>query len=338
MGASQVSTQAGGRLARWCFAPALLFVLVAAPSAAQSLDERLFSSVVLLEAKIPGEARTAETLGTERRGSGVVIDDTGLIVTIGYLIVEASEVTVAGTDGKPTPASIVAYDHQTGFGLVRAIQPLVAHAVPLGRSDLLKEDDRALMISRDPDELTSIVQVVSRREFTGSWEYLLENAIFTAPARPYHSGAALIGADGTLLGIGSLIVARASEEVMIPGNMFVPIDALKPVLGDLLAEGRSSKGRQPWLGLSPEEVRGHLFVGRVSPDGPAEKAGLRKGDLILSVAGERADGMADFYRRVWAMGGPGIDVPLDILRGREQRRVVVRSGDRYAWLKMNASH
>ena len=300
--------------------------------------ERISGAVMGLNAKVPGDARTAPTLGTDRTGTGVVIDSTGLVLTIGYLILEASEVTLVDAGGVKTPAEIVGYDHRTGFGLVKALNP-VGKPLALGNSAQLKERDTALIVGRDGQEHVSIAQVIARKEFAGSWEYLLENAIFTAPAHPRHSGAALISAEGELLGIGSLFLPQQVPGVgIVPGNMFVPVDALKPILADLIAEGRPAKGSQAWLGLAPEEVRGHLFVERVSPGGPAEAAGIKPGDLIVGVAGERPADMAAFFKRVWALGPPGTEVPLDIVQGSTPRRVVVKSADRYAWLKLKRSY
>lgn len=221
----------------------------------------VLSAVVKVTTEVPAEARTAAFLGTRREGSGVVIDGDGLVLTIGYLILESSSAEIhAG--GKTVAARYVAYDHATGFGLLRATRPLGVKALEFGHSGALAERDQVLVVSYGGRASALGAYVVSRRDFAGSWEYLLDNAIFTAPPHPQFGGAALIDDGGRLVGIGSLIVPNAAPGANVPGNMFVPIDRLKPILADLLTKGRSAATALPWLGLYPEEVRGRLFVSR----------------------------------------------------------------------------
>jgi S1-C subfamily serine protease len=300
----------------------------------------IFRAVVGITASVPEDARSAVTLGTVRSGSGIVIDDKGLVLTIGYLILEAHAAAVTDGTGELVPANLVAYDQNTGFGLLRATKPLGIKPVALGSSDMLPEGAPVLVISHGGPAPVFPVQVVARREFAGYWEYLLDNAIFTAPAHPQFGGAALIGVDGRLVGVGSLIVNDAVKPGEPgPGNMFVPIDALKPILKDLVKNGRARDPTHPWLGVYTEENGGRLFVSRVAAGSPAEKAGIRKGDVIMGVGGHRVSGMADFLRKVWATGPAGVEVPLDLLplSGGEMqiRPVKVRSLDRYDWLKLS---
>jgi S1-C subfamily serine protease len=180
--------------------------------------------------------------------------------------------------------------------------------------------------------------VVAKREFAGNWEYLLDEAIFTAPPHAAWSGAALISREGKLMGVGSLIVGDATGNGGTnPGNMFVPIDRLTPILGDLLADGRVSGAGRPWLGVTAEETRGRLTVARVTPDGPAARAGLQRGDVILSVAGDPPRSLADFYRKVWATGAAGATVPLDVLHEGDKRRLDVKSINRLDHLKLRST-
>jgi len=293
-------------------------------------------SVVQITAHVPHDARTASTLGTERQGTGVVIDDSGLILTIGYLILEAMEIQVRGAAREPVPARIVAYDHETGFGLVRAERGLDVAPIPLGVSAEVRPTQPLIVVSNVSELDAAGVYVVDRRDFAGYWEYLLEDAIFTAPPHAQFGGAALINEAGRLVGIGSLLVNDAAFRGRpIPGNMFVPIDHLKPIMGDLLTRGRRADPGRPWLGVSLEEQHGRVFVTRISPEGPAANAGLAPDDVILGIDGVQVHGLMDFYRTLWGRGEAGVEVPLDVLQGMEVRRVAIKSGDRYRYLRLD---
>jgi S1-C subfamily serine protease len=296
-------------------------------------------AVVGVRAAIPGDARTAEFLGTERAGSGVVIDEDGLVLTIGYLILEAISAEIVLPDGSVAPAEVVAYDSDTGFGLLRALQRLDIAPMAIGSSAGLVEQNEVLVVSSGDTAAVVGAVVVSRRDFAGYWEYLLPDAIFTSPPHHFFGGAALIGRDGRLLGVGSLVVGDAAGPGSSrPGNMFVPIDALKPIYADLLAHGRSSAPARPWLGIYAEDLRGRVIINRIAPDGPAAKAGIAKDDIIVAVGGEPVRDMADFYRKLWALGKAGIAVPLTILGAQGIVHTAVKSADRYDYLKINPSY
>jgi S1-C subfamily serine protease len=314
--------------------------LIAAPGArAIEIETSPFAAVVKLAVKVSGEARSAAILGTEREGSGVLIDGDGLILTIGYLMMEASEATVETGDGSTVAAQPVAYDHESGFGLLRALKPLGIKPIDLGDSKKLQEREAVLIAGHGGKGEVAPAYVVSRRDFAGPWEYLLENAVFTAPAYANFGGAALIDSRGKLVGIGSLLVPDAIHPgVAMQGNMFVPIEKLTPILADLLANGRSSGARRPWIGMRGDEYRGRLFVDGVTPGGPAAKAGLKRGDLVIGVAGKPFEGMADFYRKMWRVGTPGATVPLQVLDGMTVREVPVKSIDRYDWYKASPTY
>jgi len=317
--------------------PAVAAALSASPAGAAEPPtvESVLSAVVALHAEIPASARTADSLGMERDGDAVVIDSDGLAITIGYLILEADKVTLTATGGAPVPARILAYDHTTGFGLLRAQKPLGVRPMAMARSAMAEEDDVVLVAGAGGAEHAIQAHIVSRRPFAGYWEYMLDQAIFTVPPHPAFGGAALIDAEGRLLGIGSLYVndAAAPGEYS-PGNMFVPIDLLKPILGDLIAEGRSSAPQHPWLGLYSEEAPGGgLFVNRVATDGPAQRAGIVPGSLVLAVGGKPVETLEGFYRSVWAAGAPGVTVKLTLIDpAGEAREVPVVTGDRADWL------
>jgi len=319
-----------------------LLVLAAAPAFAQDKEKdeaaELLSAVVQVKAKILPNARSLATLGPQRQGSGVLVRD-GYVLTIGYLVIEAEAIEVVAQDGKAVPAALAAYDHASGFGLLKLISPLTAKPLPLGDSTVLQEREPTMVASHGGREGVNLVYVVSRRPFSGSWEYQLDSAIYTYPPVQNWSGAALIGAKGELLGIGSLIVPDAGGPgTQSPGNMFVPIDLLKPIFDDLVAKGRAAGPMRPWLGLNAEEMRGRVFVQRVSAEGPAERAGLKGGDIVVGVGSEEVSSLADFYRKVWARGAAGVDVPLRVLQGMQMKEVTVRSIDRIEYFRQKPSY
>lgn len=320
----------------------LLFAIAAAPVLAQDARkqdaEELLSAVVQVTAKILPNARSLATLGPRRQGTGVLVRD-GYVLTIGYLVIEAEAIEVAGADGKVVPATLAAYDHASGFGLLKLIGPLAGKPLPLGDSASLAEREPAMIASYGGREGVSLVYVVSRRPFSGSWEYQLDSAIYTYPPVENWSGAALIGAKGELLGIGSLVVADAGGAgTQSPGNLFVPIDLLKPIMEDLIAKGRGPGPLRPWLGLNAEELRGRLFVARVSPEGPADRAGVKSGDIVMGVGGEEVGSLAEFYRKVWSRGEAGVEVPLRVLQGMQMKDITVRSIDRLQYFRQKSSY
>ncbi len=299
-------------------------VLIAfcAPAYADQAAEEILKAVVKIRSIVPKDAHTARTLGTEREGSGVVIDSKGHILTIGYLIVEAETIEVVGPEGKAINATFVGYDHNTGFGLLRTDKPLSVEPMKLGQSSEVKEGEPILIAGHGGADSVQVGRVITRKEFVGYWEYLIEDAIFTAPPYPNFGGAALIDRDGRLLGIGSLFTQVMIQGFgSIPCNIFVPIDLLNPILSDLITRGRSRQAPRPWLGLNVEEAHGRVFVLRVTSEGPAEQAGLQPGDLILTVNEKAVNGLADFYRKIWALGNAGVDVSLSILRGTQIRDI-----------------
>lgn len=290
------------------------------------------AAVVRIKTRVLPNARSAETLGTAREGNGVLIRD-NFVLTIGYLVIEADAIEVVSGAGRVVPATLAGYDHASGFGLLRLVAPIEAKPLPLGDASALAERDPVMVASFGGREGVSLAYVVSRRQFSGSWEYMLDSAIFTYPPVMNWSGAALIGPKGDLLGIGSLIVADAmSPGTQSPGNMFVPVDLLKPILNDLIEKGRAGPVR-PWMGMSTEELRGRLFVSRVSPDGPAARAGLQRGDILIGVGGAEVSSLADFYKKVWARGAAGVEVPIKVLQGTQMKEFIVRTIDRVDYMR-----
>lgn len=311
----------------------------ATPPAQAASPQEVVAAVLSVRAEVPPEARTAGTLGRQRSGTGVVIDASGLVVTIGYLVLEASAVDLWDASGRRIPAEVVGYDHDSGFGLLRASEPLEVEPVPLGISREVPVGEPLLVLSRDGELGGRETKLVSRREFAGYWEYLLPDALFTSPPHDAWAGAALIDRDGRLVGVGSLVVGDATaEDVASPGNMFVPIDALKPILGDLLALGRRDAPGHPWVGLYAQEHAGHVIVRSVADEGPAETAGLEPGDVLLAVGGSEVRSLAELYRRIWDLGQPGVTVPLRVMRESRILELDVPSIDRMRWLRLKQSY
>jgi S1-C subfamily serine protease len=302
------------------------------------LDAALVS-VVALRAEVPEDAFTASILGTERDGNGVVIQSDGLVLTIGYLVAEADKVWLTTSRGTAVPGHVVAYDQATGFGLVQALGRLGVPAISRGSARAAGVGENVIFASHGGRRHSLKTQVVARREFAGYWEYVLDEAIFTAPAHPSWGGAALIGEDGRLEGIGSLLVQETGEAgASLQGNMVVPIDLLEPILDSLLRIGRSDAPPRPWLGMYTMEAHGGLVVARLAPGGPAQRGKVKVGDRVIEVAGEPVQGLANLFRRIWALGPAGTEIPLTLAREGEVLRVHVHSADRDDFLKKPHLH
>jgi S1-C subfamily serine protease len=302
------------------------------------LDAAL-SAVVGVRAIIPADAFTADTLGTERAGNGVLIRGNGLVLTIGYLITEAETIWLTLIDGRAVPGTVLAYDQVTGFGLVQALARLDLPALPLGQSNAVRVGEPVVIGGAGGRHHSVAARIIAKQEFAGYWEYVLDEAIFTAPAHPNWGGTAMIGPAGDLLGIGSLQLQEGRPHGP-PGdlNMIVPIDLLKPILDDLLTLGRPNKPPRPWLGLYATEIEGRLVVVGLAKDGPAQRADLHTGDVVLSVAGSEVRGLAAFYRRVWSLGTAGVEVPMSIYRDGNIIEARIKSGDRNRFLKAPRLH
>jgi S1-C subfamily serine protease len=293
--------------------------------------DSIMRSVVAVRSIIPEDAFTAGSLGTLREGSGVVTRENGLVLTIGYLITEAEEVWLTRNDGHVVAGHALAYDQETGFGLVQALGPLDVPAIGFG--------DPAKAGLGDPVVLADGIgryiraNIVAKQEFAGYWEYLLDEAIFIAPAHPSWGGAALLGEDGKLLGIGSLRLQMSQGDEVADINMAVPINLLPPILDDLLTRGQVNKPPRPWLGAFSAETNGEVVVMNVAEGGPAAKAGLRQGDVISEIRDGEVDGLADFYRKLWDSGPAGAEIPMRVLRNGREAWLRVKSADRNSFLK-----
>ncbi len=296
------------------------------------------ASVVGLHALIPSDAFTADTLGTERAGNGVLIAR-NVVLTIGYLITEAETIWLSLSDGRTVPGHPLGYDQETGFGLVQALSPIDLPALPLGRSGAAALGERVVTAGAGGRARSVAARIVGKQEFAGYWEYVLDEAIFTAPAHPHWGGTALIGPAGDLLGIGSLQLEQARERGTTEHlNMIVPIDYLKPILDDLMKFGRPNKPARPWLGLYATEVEDNVVIMGLAKGGPAQRADLRTGDIVLAVAGREVDDLAAAFRRIWSLGNAGVEVPLKLYRDGDTFEVRVNSGDRARFLKGPSLH
>ena len=295
-------------------------------------------SVVLLRAEIPEDAFTAPILGTERAGNGVVIRDDGLVVTIGYLITEAESIWLTTNRGTVVQGHALAYDQRTGLGLVLPLGSLGVRPLQRASVSAVDVNTEVIVIGHGGRPHSLKAKVIAKREFAGYWEYVLDEALFTAPAHPQWGGAALVGPDGRLLGIGSLLVQESTGGKAVDGNMFVPIDLLAPILGELLTLGRAAGPPRAWLGIYTAEMDGHLVIGGLAPGGPAERAGVQLGDLVLEVGGEPVTGLAAMFRRIWSIGPAGTDVTLTLSRRGTSSKVRVRSADRNDFLKKPRLH
>lgn len=292
------------------------------------LDTAL-GAVVSLTSRTPENAFTAQTLGTERAGNGILIREDGLILTIGYLITEAETVWILDNKGKACAAHVIGYDQETGLGLVQALGRLDIKPLEIGSSAALSEGEPVIFAGSGGRENSTCADIVSIREFAGYWEYVLDKAIFISPAHPNWGGGAMIGMDGKLRGVGSLFVQQAQgDENPMNGNMVVPIDFLAPIMDDLLMYGKPNRPARPWLGILTAEVNEHLMIGGLAHGGPAQKAGIKTGDLILEIAGRPVNELVEMYRYIWARGDAGVEVTMEILRDGETMEVHVHSASR----------
>jgi S1-C subfamily serine protease len=297
--------------------------------------DRALSTVVGLRALVPEEAFTAQTLGTERLGHGVLIED-GVVLTIGYLVMEAETIWLALSSGGAVPGHLLGYDYESGFGLVQPLARIDIPSLPLGRSQEVDLGNRVVMAGAGGRNNSVAARIVAKQEFAGYWEYVLEEALFTAPAHPHWGGTGLIDSKGELVGIGSLQFQQGREGRQL--NMVVPIDLLKPIINDLRTLGRPNRPSRPWLGLYATEMDNQVVLVGFANGGPAQKSELRTGDLVLAVGGVEIKDLAGFFRQIWSLGEAGVEVPLTISRDGQRMPVSVTSSDRRGFFKKPQLH
>jgi S1-C subfamily serine protease len=300
------------------------------------LDTAL-DAVVQLRSNIPDDAFTAPLLGTERGGNGVVIRE-GLVLTVGYLITEASTIWLTTNKGTVAGAFPLAYDQNTGFGLVQPLTKLNVRPIEIGSAAACRVGENVVLASHGGPAHALKASIFAKREFAGYWEYVLDEAVITSPAHPRWSGAALLDPRGRLIGIGSLLVQVEADGREAQANMFVPIDILEPLLDRLAHPSRSAGPARPWLGMYTQEANGSIVVIGTAHDGPADKAGVQQGDLVLGVATTRVRRLGEFFKLIWRQGPAGVEVPLSIARDGDVLRISVKSADRNDFLKKPHLH
>lgn len=299
----------------------------------------VLSSLVTLRVHVSEDAPSAATLGSEREGHGVHIGGNGLILTVGYLITEASSVWIIDSYGGATEGHFLASDSETGFGLVKANSSLNIPSMALGSSAEVAERDTVIVAGHGIEDQIIVSQVFAKREFAGYWEYLLEEGIFTSPPHPNWGGTAVINSDGDLIGVGSLFVQEIGlTNKAVDGNMIIPIDLLKPILDDLIKHGKTSHPPRPWIGISTTDAESKLVIARVNKNGPGAAAGLQVGDAILEVSGKIVVDLPSMYRSIWGSGEAGVDVPFRIKRNDTIHDITVHSSERQSRLKPTTLH
>ena len=292
-------------------------------------------TLVSIQSYIPDNAMSAGMLGTERTGHGIRLREDGLIVTIGYVVTEAEEIWITSHDRRAVPGFVVGSDFESGLALIKPTMPLPGPIMEIGDPSMLGVGDTACIAgSREANPQAVEVHVVAKQEFAGRWEYVLDKAIFTAPPYESWSGAALLDQEGRLCGVGSLVIQGFEvNETRRATNMFVPIDLLPPIIDEICEYGRRSTPPRPWLGLLVDDEDDGLIVVGVYRNCPADKAGLRPGDVIIRGGDQPVHSLANMFKTVWSLGAAGINVPLLVLRSSQLQEVVIRSTDRSEFLK-----
>lgn len=297
--------------------------------------EPFLEALVSIRAHIPEDAMSAGLLGTERSGHGIRVREDGLIITIGYVINEAEEIWIGSYDGRAVPGFVVGNDFRTGLALIRPMMPLPGRHLPIGSSQALEVGDAVRVAgSQRADPQVVDAQIVAKQEFAGRWEYVLDEALFTAPPHESWSGAALMDLEGRLCGVGSLVIQGfETDDSLSTVNMFVPIDVLTPFIDEISVRGRRTEPPRPWLGMLVHDDSDTLVVVGIYRDCPADKAGLRPGDVVLRVDGKPVHNLAHMFRTVWSLGNAGVDVPLRVLRDTQVQETTIKSAPRGEFLR-----
>ncbi len=280
---------------------------------------------------------TAGVLGCEREGHGIRVSENGLVLTIGYVISEASTIWLIDSSNNAIEGHVVGYDQASGFGLVQALGRLSGTVLGLGDSDEVVPGRQMVLAGAGGADSAVDVTIAEVREFAGYWEYLLDGAIFTEPAHPEWGGTALLGEDGRVYGVGSLILQSELESVPAR-NMVIPINKFTAVRDDLVALGRSRAAPRPWLGWYVQDsAQGPVVIGLVA-DGPSMAAGIKAGDRVVAINGRRISSLSNMYSEIWNSGDAGTTLDAAISRDGDIRIVSIESIDRSSMMWRSALH
>jgi len=284
----------------------------------------LLGAVVNLHAMVPRAHPSSRILGNERMGSGVIVDPSGLVLTVNYVVMGASTVDVGFLKGRRVKAEVVAQDFEVGLALVRVKRQGLT-AVPLaGGTDLTCGEPVIAVASTGPQERRISGGLVTYLgEFEAYWEYLLEHGIVSSAQNPGFGGGGLFSMTGALLGVVYLPLNE-----IVRCSLAIPVDNYREHASELLRYGRVvSRPKRAWLGVFAHALEEGVVVAGVVPDGPGDRSGLQEGDLIVSLNAEEVGNRRDFYLSLWRHE-PGEPLTLEVMRDNKVRRFEVKGGDR----------
>jgi S1-C subfamily serine protease len=292
--------------------------------ASVELVRHLTECVVNIQTTVARDHRSVPILGTERMGSGVVVDPAGLILTVNYVVMGGQTVQVSFLRGRRVRAEIVAQDFEIGLALLRIKRQGLTAATLRVEGELERGEPVVAVASTGAQERRVAGGLVTYLgEFEAHWEYLLERGIVSNAANPGFGGGGLFTLTARLAGIVSLNLNE-----LIRNSLSIPVEHYREHERELLRYGRVvSRPRRAWLGVFAHVVEEGIVVAAVVPEGPGDRGGLREGDLIVSLNAEKLESRRDLYVSLWRHG-PGEPLTFEVMRDSSLRRVLVTSGDR----------
>jgi len=291
-------------------------------NAAVGLIERVLPATVHIEARIPETHPSTRILGSERMGSGTIIDAAGLVLTVNYVVLGAEQVKVTMIDQRAYVAEVVRTDFASGLALVRIPEERLTALTLRHTSDVALGEECFVVASVGEGSARIANGAISYLgPFDANWEYVLERAIMTTAMNPGLGGGPLCDPLGRVLGVVSLNLNEIGRF-----SLAVPSDYYLDARDDFVDGRRPAVGARAWLGLFCYSVKEHVVIQGLLPGGPGEQAGLKAGDVILAIDGEDVGDRRSLYRRLWTHPA-GDPVTLKIFRGRETKTVTVASGD-----------
>jgi S1-C subfamily serine protease len=292
-------------------------------NASVKLIELVLPATVALKAEISQEHPSAQILGTERLGSGVLVDPAGLILTVNYVVLGARAVEVTLLDETTAEGKVVAQDFASGLAVIE-IGSNTLPALKLCSASELCVGQEVFIVAAAGDNKRRANNggITSLGPFDAYWEYSLERAITTTAMNPGLGGAALLDLRGRVAGIVSLDLSEVGRFTLA-----IPVDHYIEHREELLRHGRRvSRPARAWLGFYCYTFREHVVIAGVLPGAPADQAGLKAGDVVLAVDGERINGRHELYTRLW-IHRPGELVTLRIFRNNHVKQLDVPSGN-----------